>query len=323
MPGAAVIVQGVSRRFDLGPEQVWALQDVSLEVASGEFLALIGRSGSGKTTLLNLIAGLDKPTEGDLLIDGRSVPAMSERELNELRRHNLGFVFQSFGLLPLLSAYENVELPLRIAGMRHGERARRTRRVLDMVGLGRRAEHRPYELSGGEQQRVAIARALAIQPSLILADEPTGELDSATATAIFTLMRDVSHAEGVTIITSTHDRLVMEMADRVEELSNGRRMEGRELLRRVQERERSPFAAPLPAEPLPESAAAAASRPSSLIGADTSQFARPVYVEPDGTEFAPHRSEPEGERAPRPTAPPPPAAADDEAMRWAPPDRRG
>jgi ABC-type lipoprotein export system ATPase subunit len=321
MPAASVSMRGVSRRFDLGPEQVWALRDVSIDVAPGEFLALIGRSGSGKTTLLNIIAGLDRPTEGDVLIDGRSVPSMSEKEMNELRRHTLGFVFQSFGLLPLLSAYENVELPLRIAGVRHGDRGRRARRVLDLVGLGRRAEHRPYELSGGEQQRVAIARALAIQPSLVLADEPTGELDSATASAIFTLMRDVARSEGVTIITSTHDRLVMELADRVEELANGRHVEGRDLLRHVTERERSPFAAPLPAEPLSEVAAEAASwRPSSLVGADTAHLPRPVYDDAvDASQFGPH--------GPEPAAPPqreaPPSEQSEDVMQWAPPERRG
>lgn len=301
MAGASVVIQGVSREFRLGSEDVWALRNVSIEVASGEFLALIGRSGSGKTTLLNIIAGLDRPTEGDVLIDGRSVPGMSEREMTELRRHTLGFVFQSFGLLPLLSAYENVELPLRIAGIRHGERGKRARRVLDMVGLGRRAHHRPYELSGGEQQRVAIARALAIQPTLILADEPTGELDSATATAIFTLMRDVTRSEGVTIITSTHDRLVIEMADRVEELVNGVRADQRELLKHVIARERSPFARdPGPLEqPLPNGDQAEQPaptwRPSSLIGADVSQFTPPSdqpvdpSPDPDINRWAPPR----------------------------------
>jgi putative ABC transport system ATP-binding protein len=335
MAGAAVSVRGVSRRFDLGPEQVWAVQNVSIAIASGEFLALIGRSGSGKTTLLNIIAGLDRPTEGDVLIDGRSVPSMSEAELTHLRRHTLGFVFQSFGLLPLLSAYENVELPLRIAGVRHGARGKRARHVLDMVGLGRRAEHRPYELSGGEQQRVAIARALAIQPSLILADEPTGELDSATATAIFTLMRDVARSEGVTIITSTHDRLVMEMADRIEELSNGRLVEARHPLRHVTERERSPFAAPLPldAGALPSTPLAAPS-PSALVGADASQFARPTPAQEPSMPTTDAVSEPPDkpvdDRSRRTAAEPPPARrqeepapdVDDDALRWAPPGRR-
>ena len=343
MPGASISVRHVSRQFRLGAEEVWALRDVSIDVAPGEFLALIGRSGSGKTTLLNIIAGLDRPTEGDALVDGQSVPAMTEQQLTDLRRHKLGFIFQSFGLLPLLSAAENVELPLRIAGVKHSERVKRVRRVLDMVGLSRRAEHRPYELSGGEQQRVAIARALAIGPSLILADEPTGELDSATAVTIFTLMRDLARSEGVTLITSTHDRLVMEMADRVEELANGRHVEAQELLRTVTSRERSPFAAPLPAEPLSDDAVEAASwRPSSLVGADVSQFVRPVYVDADD-EPAPYaplldhdRARPavpapppastEGEpleRPPVPRAPvEPPPASDDDISRWAPPGRR-
>ena len=318
MPGAAVEVRNVSRRFRLGSEDVWAVHDISLAVEPGEFLAIIGRSGSGKTTLLNVIAGLDRPTEGEVLIDGRRVDTMGEHELNELRRHKLGFIFQSFGLLPLLSAQENVELPLRIAGFKHGERVKRARRVLEMVGLGRRAEHRPYELSGGEQQRVAIARALATEPVLILADEPTGELDSATATAIFTLMREIAKGEGITIITSTHDRLVMEMADRIEELVDGRKAGagGADVWRHVQAKERSPFAAPLPGHDAERAAAAAtpeadAPRLSSLVGADTSQFQRRT------AEPAPPRSEA-------------PGAADaegvdeaaDDVMRWAPPERR-
>ena len=243
MAGARVSIREVSRRFSLAGEEVWALRDVSLDIAAGEFVALIGRSGSGKTTLLNLIAGLDRPTEGDILIDEHNIGGMSEKELVKLRRGTVGFVFQSFGLLPLLSAAENVELPLRIAGHGLRERNRRVRRVLDMVGLGRRAEHRPYELSGGEQQRVAIARALAMQPRLILADEPTGELDSNTALTIFTLLRDVSQSEGMTIITSTHDRLVIELAERVEELANGRHVADGTLKQFVVSRERSPFAA--------------------------------------------------------------------------------
>src|SRR5690606_12575109 len=163
----------------------------------------------------------DRATSGQVFIEGQNVSAMTDAQLTELRRHKLGFVFQSFGLLPLLSAYENVEIALRIAGASIRERGQRAREVLDMVGLSRRAHHRPYELSGGEQQRVAIARALANRPSLILADEPTGELDSTTANQIFDLLQDVIAREGVTIITTTHDRLVMEKAQRVIELADG------------------------------------------------------------------------------------------------------
>jgi putative ABC transport system ATP-binding protein len=216
-----VRVQDVSREFQVGNQTIHALQDVSFEVQSGEFLAVIGRSGSGKTTLLNVIAGLDRATKGHVYIGGEDVSAMNDKQLTELRRHKLGFVFQSFGLLPLLSAYENVEVALRIAGAPIRERGRRAHELLDLVGLGRRSHHRPYELSGGEQQRVAIARALANRPALILADEPTGELDSSTATQIFQLLLDVIAQEGVTIITTTHDRLVMEKAARDIELADG------------------------------------------------------------------------------------------------------
>ena len=214
-------IQGVSRDFQVGGQTIHALRDVTFSVGRGDFVAVIGRSGSGKTTLLNVIAGLDRPTSGKVLIDGLEVSGMTEAQLTELRRRKLGFVFQSFGLLPLLSAYENVEIALRIAGAGIRERGRRASEVLEMVGLGRRAKHRPYELSGGEQQRVAIARALANRPQIILADEPTGELDSTTATSIFALLLDIAASEGVTIVTTTHDLLVMERARRVLELSDG------------------------------------------------------------------------------------------------------
>jgi ABC-type lipoprotein export system ATPase subunit len=216
-----VRADNVSRSFEVGNQTIHALQDVSFTVNKGEFVAIIGRSGSGKTTLLNIVAGLDRATTGHVYIGGEDVSAMNDRQLTELRRHQLGFVFQSFGLLPLLSAYENVEVALRIAGAPIRERGKRANELLDMVGLARRAHHRPYELSGGEQQRVAIARALANRPSLILADEPTGELDSTTASQIFQLLTDVIATEGVTIITTTHDRLVMEKAQRVIELADG------------------------------------------------------------------------------------------------------
>ena len=284
MSGAAVELRGVSRRFRLGAEEVWAVRDVSLSLAPGEFLALIGRSGSGKTTLLNTIAGLDRPTAGEVVIDGERVDAMNEAALVRLRRRKLGFVFQSFGLLPLLSARENVELPLRIAGVRRG-RSDRAREALALVGLERRAHHRPYELSGGEQQRVAIARALVTEPALLLADEPTGELDSATATAVFTLIRDVCRERGVSIIACTHDRLVMELAGRVEELEDGRLATGRGggVWGRVQSRERSPFAAPEGADPESRSL-------PSLIGADPAAFAprpEPEAAPPTAPEPAP------------------------------------
>ncbi len=287
MSAASVEVRNVSRLFHLGAEDVWALRDVSLSVHPGETLALVGRSGSGKTTLLNIIAGLDSPTEGEVEIDGQRVDTMGEKDLTQLRRRKLGFVFQSFGLLPLLSATENVELPLRIAGYKHGERVRRAKAALAMVGLGRRAHHRPYELSGGEQQRVAIARAMATEPTLLLADEPTGELDSATATAVFQLLRSLAREQGVTVITCTHDRLVMELADRVEELADGKLVTGvhGDVWNTLQAREQSPFAA---ARNGSESHIGAGARGlSSLIGADSSIFVPPEEIAPDAEPAAP------------------------------------
>lgn len=213
-------VQGVSRAFHTAGTTVHAVRDVSLEVARGEFLAIIGRSGSGKTTLLNLIAGLDKPDSGAVFVDGEDITKYGDREMTEFRRHTIGFVFQSFGLLPLLSAAENVELALRIAGAGLRDRGRRTDELLEQVGLTPRAGHRPYELSGGEQQRVAVARALANEPPLLIADEPTGELDSATGAQIFQLLRDVA-ASGVTVVTATHDPFVIEHVDRIVEMDDG------------------------------------------------------------------------------------------------------
>jgi ABC-type lipoprotein export system ATPase subunit len=291
MPDAAAVeVRNVSRLFQLGSEDVWALRDITLSVEPREFLALVGRSGSGKTTLLNIIAGLDRPTSGEVELDGQRLDTMPERGLTELRRHRLGFIFQSFGLLPLLSAQENVELPLRIAGFGHGDRVRRARAALDLVGLTRRAHHRPFELSGGEQQRVAIARAIATEPSLILADEPTGELDSATAKAVFGLLRALAREENITVIACTHDRLVMELADRVEELADGRlaRTSDQVVWQHVQAAERSPFEASRPEEMDEDKQAAAL---SSLIGADLRQFSRTSLSEPPSAPAAPNATD--------------------------------
>jgi ABC-type lipoprotein export system ATPase subunit len=241
-------VDHVSRVFEVGGQTIHALRDVTFDVPRGDFLAVIGRSGSGKTTLLNVIAGLDKPTSGHVYIEGEDVAAMSEAQLTELRRKKLGFIFQSFGLLPLLSAYENVEIALRIAGAGIKERARRTEEVLELVGLSKRAHHRPYELSGGEQQRVAIARALANRPAILLADEPTGELDSNTAASIFRLLLEIVETENVTIITTTHDRIVMERVKRVIELADGALLSEPTLLERPRrEAVAVPWTAPGPA----------------------------------------------------------------------------
>ena len=186
----------LSREYKLGSEQILALREVDLEVMPGQFIAVVGRSGSGKTSLLNLLAGLDKPTSGQVLFEDRDMALLSEDELTDIRRHKIGFVFQSFGLMPLLSAFENVELPLRISGIKPKDREERAAEALDMVGLTGRSHHRPYELSGGEQQRVAIARAVVMRPPLILADEPTGELDSTNARAIFGLFQEMVRTQG-------------------------------------------------------------------------------------------------------------------------------
>ena len=223
------------RTYRLGSEEINALRGVSLTVLPGQFIAVVGRSGSGKTTLLNILAGLDKPTSGQALFQNRDLSEMSERELTDLRRHKIGFVFQSFGLLPLLSAFENVELPLRIAGVRAGERERRAREALEMVGLWRRAKHRPYELSGGEQQRAAIARAIVNEPPLILADEPTGELDSNNARSIFGLFKEMVRNRGISVVSATHDSTLLEMADEVKEIRDGRLTDAAELGRRYRD----------------------------------------------------------------------------------------
>ena len=209
------------RTYQLGSEEINALRGVNMTVMPGQFIAVVGRSGSGKTTLLNILAGLDKPTSGQVLFENRDIAAMNEHDLTEIRRHKIGFVFQSFGLLPLLSAFENVELPLRIAGVRTREREERTRDALEMVGLWGRAKHRPYELSGGEQQRVAIARAVVNNPPLILADEPTGELDSTNARAIFGLFKEMVLKQGISVLSATHDSTLLAMADEVKEIRDG------------------------------------------------------------------------------------------------------
>jgi len=216
-----LVADHVSRTFHLEGEEVHAVRDISLTINRGRFVAIVGRSGSGKTTLLNLLAGLDTPTSGQVRFEGRVVSEMGEKEMTELRRHRLGIVFQSFGLLPLLSAFENVELPLRIAGVGARIRNERAEEVLDLVGLLPRARHRPFELSGGEQQRVAIARAVAMRPSVILADEPTGELDSANAESIFGLFSEMAGAEEMAIITTTHDQTLLDMAQEVYEIGDG------------------------------------------------------------------------------------------------------
>ena len=221
-------VQDLTRDYQIGDSTVHALRGVTFTLGRGQLIAVQGRSGSGKTTLLTLIGGLERPTSGQVWIDGDEVTAMSEDQLVELRRHRLGFIFQTFGLLPILTAAENVEVPLRLAGVERRARTERARALLDMVGLGERARHRPDELSGGEQQRVAVARALANRPALLLADEPTGQLDSRTARTIMQLLRRLVEEEAVTILVATHDPNLIDLADRVIAIRDGRLVESLE-----------------------------------------------------------------------------------------------
>lgn len=223
-----VAVENVTRIYRVGTSQIIALRDLSLEVPSGVLAGLKGRSGSGKTTLLNIIGGLDHPTSGDVYLFGQALSKLTSQHLTDIRRHRIGFVFQSFAIIPTFSALENVELMLRIAGVYKGRR-QRALRSLDIVGLGPWASHRPWELSGGQQQRVAIARALATHPDLILADEPTGELDSGTGRQIMALFRYIVVKEGITVVMATHDPVIEEYAHIIYEVSDGQIVAVRQL----------------------------------------------------------------------------------------------
>ncbi|MFI1996006.1 ABC transporter ATP-binding protein [Actinoplanes sp. NPDC020271] len=222
---SVVEVSGLNRDYGSGERAVHALSDVSFTAEKGELVAVRGRSGAGKTTLLNLIGGLDRPTSGSIAVAGRSVTGAAEADLLELRRDTIGFVFQSFGLVPILSAAENVSIPMRLAKRDPRERDERVSVLLEMVGLGGQANQRPGELSGGQQQRVALARALANDPDLLIADEPTGQLDSDTGRAIMDLLRAVVDARGMTALVATHDPNLMDRADRVLSLRDGRLVE--------------------------------------------------------------------------------------------------
>ena len=214
-------VQAVTREFGTGRTAVRALRGVSFSVRRGELVALRGRSGSGKTTLLSIIGGLDRPTSGQVEVAGQDVTALDPDGLARMLRETVAFIFQSFGLLPVLSAAENVGLPMRLTRLDPATRERRARALLGLVGLNGHADQRPYELSGGEQQRVAIARALANSPELLLADEPTGQLDSDTAGQIMRLLRSIVHDEGITAIVATHDPVLIALADRVLNIKDG------------------------------------------------------------------------------------------------------
>jgi len=214
-------LQGICRTFDMGGQPVHALADVDEKILSGEHVAIMGPSGSGKTTLLNLIGCLDRPTSGSYRLAGREVAELSDAELTSVRRHQIGFVFQFFHLVPRLTAAENVELPMLFAGIARPERRRRVEQAIRAVGLEGRARHRPDQLSGGERQRVALARATVMEPGLLLADEPTGNLDTASGRQVLDLL-DSLNARGLTLVVVTHDPAVARRADRLVLLSDGR-----------------------------------------------------------------------------------------------------
>ena len=212
--------RGVTRAFPVSGGKFWALRGIDADIPAGALTILKGRSGSGKTTLLNILSALDRPTAGEVLFDGQDVARMSEDERTRLRRRRIGFVFQSVALIPMMNARENVEFALRLARVR-GNLSARAMECLRLVGLDKRAGHMPQELSGGEQQRVAIARAIAHRPSVLFADEPTGELDTNTSLRVVKIFKDLIEAEGVTIVMTTHDTGLMEIGDAVYELEDG------------------------------------------------------------------------------------------------------
>jgi len=221
--GVAVRAEQVSRHYEMGAAVIRAVDEVTLEIRAGEFVALLGSSGSGKSTLLNLMAGLDRPTGGAIFANGRNLSGLSSLELARYRSRTVGMVFQSFNLLPRMTLEENVELPLRLAEVDRGERGARVQEALERVGLEKRLTHRPSELSGGEQQRAALARALVNRPTILFADEPTGNLDSATGESIMLLLKEIQQKLGMTIVMVTHERPLAErFADRIAALADGK-----------------------------------------------------------------------------------------------------
>jgi len=219
----ALRTENVCRYYPMGGGMIRAVDGISVTIERGEFVALLGQSGSGKSTLLNLLAGLDRPTSGSVVVQGRDLSQLSSEELARYRRNDVGMVFQAFHLIPSMTITENVELPMRFAEVERAERAQRVRQALEQVGLGHRLDHRPSELSGGEQQRVSLARALANRPQLLLADEPTGNLDSRTGEDILNLIRDLSLSLGMTVVMVTHERALAErFAQRLIFLGDGK-----------------------------------------------------------------------------------------------------
>ncbi|SIO17187.1 ABC transporter ATP-binding protein [Halodesulfovibrio marinisediminis] len=217
-----VRVEGVKKTFKMGKQLVHALRGINLEIYSGEYLSIMGASGSGKTTLFNMVGGLDKPTEGKVFIDEVDISQLDAYELAWLRNRKIGYIFQTFNIIPTLTALENVTLPMTFAGLHSDAATEKGLQLLDLVGLGARHQHKPLELSGGQQQRVAIARALANDPAIILADEPTGNLDQRTGEEAIELLRTLCRERGVTIITATHDYKMINVSDRVVWVKDGR-----------------------------------------------------------------------------------------------------
>lgn len=220
--GPLLEVQGVERSFQVGGRKLDVLKGIDMQFHQKQLIMLRGRSGSGKTTLLNIIGGLDLPSKGEVYFKGRPIHKWNDAKRTKVRKKEIGFIFQTFALLPLLSAYENVELSLRMAGYPKSKWKKRATYCLDLVGLAKRMNHRPYEMSGGEQQRVAIAKAIAHRPSLILADEPTAELDSQMSAQIMAVFQDIIQTENMTICMTTHDPTIMEVADHVYQMVDGR-----------------------------------------------------------------------------------------------------
>ena len=221
-PRYVVETVDLHKYYFLKGETVKALRGINLQVRYGEYMSILGPSGSGKTTLFNMIGGLDTPTKGKVYLDGRDISKLTPRQLAWVRCHKVGYIFQTFNLIPVLTALENVMLPMIFAGVRREERIEKARRLLERVGLGDRLHHRPSELSGGQQQRVAIARALANDPSIILADEPTGNLDLHTGLEIINLLKSLNREKGVTVITATHDLKMIDVSDRIVYLRDGK-----------------------------------------------------------------------------------------------------
>ena len=211
----------VNRKFQLASGDIEAVKNVSLSIKRGEFVIISGPSGAGKTTLLNMVSGIDLPSSGQVLLNKKPVNKFSKRQLNELRRKTIGMVFQAHALMPLLSAYENVELPLRILGMKGKERKEKTEEILEILGLKYRMSHRPYELSGGERQRVSVARALVRKPEILVADEPTSQLDSVNTEIVFEQIKDICQTFDTTVILATHDQRMKKFGDKLFNMRSG------------------------------------------------------------------------------------------------------